>query len=176
METSFSSVPLSIATMAVPTTAQKTALLSAGILALLQSGCAEVHEETGNTDIVEGRAPNTKDGQTFQLTKGSILRTPLSTCIVKPFVYTVKQPSDKTLQAKAADKRQMELLGVPRVALQKAGTKTVVYVALPGDKFRETVVETGEEKNDFVEIRTGLKAGERVVTNGAFSLRSHMTK
>lgn len=69
-----------------------------------------------------------------------------------------------------------EALCVPKTALQEAGSKKVVYVALPDDTFREAIVETGEETGDYVEIRSGLKQGERIVTSGAFNLRAHVLK
>lgn len=148
--------------MAVLTTVQKTALFAAGTVALLQAGCAGEQASNISPSAVTESSPGTvrseADSQTFQLTQGSILKTPLSTIIVRPAIGN------------------KDVLRVPGVALQKVGSKRVVYVVLPDDSFRETVVETGKETNDYVEIRRGLKVGDRIVTNGAFSLRSHMIK
>jgi membrane fusion protein (multidrug efflux system) len=40
---------------------------------------------------------------------------------------------------------------------------------------RQQVVRVGEQRGDFVEIESGLEAGETVVTTGAFKLRPGMT-
>jgi RND family efflux transporter MFP subunit len=53
-----------------------------------------------------------------------------------------------------------------------SGTKKRVFVALGGGQFELREVETGWQDGDRVEIRSGLKAGERVVSTGAFLLDS----
>ena len=53
-----------------------------------------------------------------------------------------------------------------------SGTKKRVFVALGGGQYELREVETGWQDGDRVEIRSGLKAGERVVTTGAFLLDS----
>jgi len=53
-----------------------------------------------------------------------------------------------------------------------SGTKKRVFVARGGGQYELREVETGWQDGDRVEIRSGLKAGERVVTAGAFLLDS----
>ena len=53
-----------------------------------------------------------------------------------------------------------------------SGTSKRVFVALGGGQYELREVETGWQEGDRVEIRGGLKAGERVVTAGAFLLDS----
>ena len=50
------------------------------------------------------------------------------------------------------------------------------FVFIPEGKntFRRTDVETGLETSTGVEILTGLKAGQRVVDQGAFVLKSEL--
>ena len=57
-------------------------------------------------------------------------------------------------------------------AVIDSGTKKRVFVALGGGQYELREVETGWQEGDRVEIRGGLKAGERVVTAGAFLLDS----
>ena len=62
---------------------------------------------------------------------------------------------------------------IPRGALQAVGDRQVVYVAgqRPGE-FAERSVEVGDVAGDHVQILSGLRAGELVVTEGAYYLRA----
>jgi Cu(I)/Ag(I) efflux system membrane fusion protein len=57
-------------------------------------------------------------------------------------------------------------------ALIDTGDEKRVYIALGDGQYELRNVETGWQQGDRVEIRGGLKAGERVVTAGAFLLDS----
>jgi Cu(I)/Ag(I) efflux system membrane fusion protein len=57
-------------------------------------------------------------------------------------------------------------------AVIDSGTSQRVFVALGGGQYDLREVEIGWQEGDRVEIRGGLKAGERVVTAGAFLLDS----
>lgn len=57
-------------------------------------------------------------------------------------------------------------------AVIDSGTTKRVFVAAGDGEYRLREVETGRQDGDRVEIRGGLKAGERVVTAGAFLLDS----
>ncbi len=67
---------------------------------------------------------------------------------------------------------------VPRAAVQAVGDRTVVYVPVDGEegKFTERPVKLGERVGDFFKVLEGLKAGEKVVTEGSFFLRAEATK
>ena len=67
---------------------------------------------------------------------------------------------------------------VPRSAVQSIGERTVVYVAVPdGDgRFSERTVKVGAPMGDYVQVLDGVKAGERIVTEGSFFLRSEATR
>ncbi|HEY1490579.1 MAG TPA: efflux RND transporter periplasmic adaptor subunit, partial [Verrucomicrobiae bacterium] len=72
---------------------------------------------------------------------------------------------------------QAELAGsavlVPDSAVLRSGEKNTVFVALPGGKFEPRVVVPGPEaEHDMVEVISGLREGERVVTSGQFMLDS----
>jgi cobalt-zinc-cadmium efflux system membrane fusion protein len=69
-----------------------------------------------------------------------------------------------------------EILSVPKTAVQDAGYSKVVYMPAGGDKFVERKVDIGNEIGDFVEVNSGLRPGDRIVTNGSFELRSQVLK
>ena len=69
------------------------------------------------------------------------------------------------------DHDSKQTLVIPKTALL-IGRMTMVWVeAMPG-MFESGAVKTGIENKEFVEIRSGLKEGERVVTSGAYLLNS----
>ncbi len=51
------------------------------------------------------------------------------------------------------------------------GVRTVVYVQTGGETFQRRPVETGIRDGDRIEILSGLAAGERVVTVGAYDVK-----
>jgi Cu(I)/Ag(I) efflux system membrane fusion protein len=65
-----------------------------------------------------------------------------------------------------------ESLLVPAEAVIRTGERNVVIVAADEGKFRSVEVETGAESGADVEIRKGLKAGDRVVVSGQFLIDS----
>lgn len=60
------------------------------------------------------------------------------------------------------------LLSVPRDAVLQGGDGDVVLVAEGGVRFRTASVESGADNGERIEIRSGLKPGDRVVVNGQF--------
>ena len=58
------------------------------------------------------------------------------------------------------------VLTVPRSAVIETGSEAVVYRDHGGGAYAHTVVKTGRHGDTLVEILTGLKDGESVVTNG----------
>ena len=62
---------------------------------------------------------------------------------------------------------------VPDMAILRSGEKSTVFVALEGGKFEPRTVALGpQSENDYYQILSGLKEGERVVTSGQFMLDS----
>lgn len=59
-------------------------------------------------------------------------------------------------------------LVIPRDAVLDTGTQRHVFLDLGAGKFAPRIVTTGIEHQGLVEIRAGLKAGERVVSGAAF--------
>jgi len=68
------------------------------------------------------------------------------------------------------------VLLIPDDALQTDGENPIVFVALDGNKFEKRVVKPGLEQQGRVQVLEGLKAGEKIVTQGSFILKSEMLK
>lgn len=67
-----------------------------------------------------------------------------------------------------------DALVIPAAALQQIDDDTVVFVQTGEDTFEKRVVETGLGTGGWVPVMTGLKVGDRVVTDGAFMLKSKL--
>jgi len=74
----------------------------------------------------------------------------------------------------ATDSTEVPLL-VPKSALQTLEGKTVVFV-LDEDGFKPRPVTIGRQNGLQVEIVDGLKAGEKYVSTGAFTLKAQLSK
>jgi len=68
------------------------------------------------------------------------------------------------------------VLLVPDGALQTEAENQIIFVVLDGSKFEKRVVKLGLEQSGSVQILSGVKAGEKVVTDGSFILKSEMLK
>lgn len=73
-----------------------------------------------------------------------------------------------TFQVAGAERRVV----VPRAAVQVIGDRSVVYVDAGEGRFVERPVRLGGGDGAIVAVLEGLKAGERVVTDGSFYLRA----
>ncbi|MCL4396117.1 MAG: efflux RND transporter periplasmic adaptor subunit, partial [Chloroflexi bacterium] len=60
----------------------------------------------------------------------------------------------------------------PKTALQTINDRSVIFVKIGETEFVKRDVDTGAIDGDRVEIKSGLKPGELVVTNGSFQLKS----
>lgn len=68
-------------------------------------------------------------------------------------------------------------LQIPRAAVQSVGERSVVYVRGEEEgRFIERVVKLGSVAGEYVQVVEGLKAGERVVTEGSFFLRAEAAR
>jgi len=67
-----------------------------------------------------------------------------------------------------------QALCVPRAALLQVDGKPTVFVAVDDTSVVPRTVELGAESRDLVEIKSGVAAGERVITDGVFALKSEL--
>jgi membrane fusion protein, copper/silver efflux system len=70
----------------------------------------------------------------------------------------------------------LNTLAVAVDALQMEGNSRYVFVAGNDSTFEKRMIEPGRQFDNWVEICGGLKAGDVVVTNGAFVLTSELGK
>jgi len=68
---------------------------------------------------------------------------------------------------------QSKALAVPESAVLDDGNDHLVFVQKDGRYF-PTIVNTGIRENGHVEILSGIQEGDKVVTNGAFQLKSKL--
>ena len=59
-----------------------------------------------------------------------------------------------------------EVLTVPRSAVMETGPEAVVYIDQGEGAYVRTVLKTGRRGDSLLEVLSGLKAGDKVVTNG----------
>ncbi len=67
-----------------------------------------------------------------------------------------------------------DVLTVPLAAVLRHDSEAFVFAALSANQFRRVDVSTGDEDDGHIEIVSGLRAGDRVVTRGAFFLKSEL--
>jgi membrane fusion protein, heavy metal efflux system len=65
----------------------------------------------------------------------------------------------------------VEAVVIPAAAVLEHEGKKIVYVLLSGEEFERREVTVGDEVGGKVAVLTGLKPGERVVTQGALQLK-----
>ncbi|HLZ15943.1 MAG TPA: hypothetical protein VKQ08_02840, partial [Cyclobacteriaceae bacterium] len=68
--------------------------------------------------------------------------------------------------------RERHSLTLPDGAVLHSQGGDLVWVAAGHNRFRPVMVETGLEADGRIEIRSGLKAGDIVVTEGAYLVNS----
>lgn len=68
------------------------------------------------------------------------------------------------------------VVAVPRDALQEFDGAQVVFLAGDDGVFEKLAVQTGREQSGQIEIISGLTAGQRVVTRGAFFIKTEFQK
>ena len=86
---------------------------------------------------------------------------------LKPGMFVeIEIPSEET----------QDILAVPEAAIQEVEEKSVVFVQQSETEFRMVPVVTGSASDGVVEVRQGLKVGDKVVTSGGFALKSELMK
>jgi len=80
------------------------------------------------------------------------------------FVYAIVHKINKMNQVKL----------VPKTAVQRIGGEEFVFVPHEPGEYKLNAIQTGGSNAAFYEIRNGLKAGDVVVAQGAFELKSQL--
>jgi multidrug efflux pump subunit AcrA (membrane-fusion protein) len=64
-----------------------------------------------------------------------------------------------------------ERVSVPISAIVDDGGRPVVFVQRDGESFERRPVQTGAAAGNYVQVVEGLRAGERIVSRGAYLIR-----
>jgi Cu(I)/Ag(I) efflux system membrane fusion protein len=67
---------------------------------------------------------------------------------------------------------QRKALSLPTDAVLRNGTMSAIWVETAQNTFKSRMVQTGQEGDGFVEIKSGLQPGDAVVISGAYLLQS----
>lgn len=94
-----------------------------------------------------------------------------------PVIYEVKNPLNRLrdgmfVEITVDTSGNQTVLAVPKKAVVTEQGQSFVFVFDGGETFEKRPVALGVEGADFYEIKSGLKEGERVVTEGIYQLRS----
>lgn len=65
-----------------------------------------------------------------------------------------------------------EVLSVPVEAVMQTGERAIVFVVQGEGRFEPREVQVGAQAGDFYEVKSGLRAGEKVVVSGNFLIDS----
>ncbi len=149
---------------------------------VLKNGQVEVNVEAADAKLVRpgqyaavfpapGRPPVTS--AVVRVLAGASAETGQAIAWLAPGTPGALTPNDfVSASVTVAVKRRA--LAVPKSAILVRDGKTLVVAAAPGDKgktsYSAVEVKTGDESDAAVEIRSGLKAGDRVVVQGAIGL------
>lgn len=79
------------------------------------------------------------------------------------------------VRARITVDEQATAMTIPLTAVQKAGDEDVVYV-VAGEKYTQRIVRLGKRDARRVEVLSGLKAGEVVVTEQSFLIKADIEK
>lgn len=123
-----------------------------------------IFTETSPDEIFEGHLvfnnPSIEEGRKIQLLRLRVDNTK-NKLIPGMMVY---------VHPKGATKR---VLSIPKSAVLSEKMKTV-WVLAHDNTFEQRMVETGAENKDQVEILSGIKEGEIIVTSGAYLINSEL--
>jgi len=144
-------------------------------------------------DIPENDSPRIKKGQSVAVTA-----TPYPEKIFRgqiSYISNTIDPATRTVQVrieventkgelkpemfasiKISTDEKEKVLAIPVSAVQREGEKTVVFVAKDENSFEKRGVELGLQAEGFHQVISGIKKGERIVTKGAFTLKSETMK
>lgn len=93
-----------------------------------------------------------------------------------PLVYEVKNPSGRlrvglALNLYLETARAEETLAVPESTVVDEEGRPIAFVQVSGETFDKRYLTLGLRESGFVEVRSGLSEGERVVTKEAYAVR-----
>jgi RND family efflux transporter MFP subunit len=93
-----------------------------------------------------------------------------------PAIFEFDNPEGRlhagmTLQAGIYTGHKTQVVAVPASAVIDDGGTPVVFVLREGESFERRVMTPGPRDGDWIAVKSGIKAGERVVMLGAYQVR-----
>jgi cobalt-zinc-cadmium efflux system membrane fusion protein len=154
---------------------------------------ADLSTMWANLDIPETEAALVRPGQNVRVTlegvKGSVREGTITRVspTVDPHSRTVRARVELPnpdgalkaglfLRAQIAVAPEQEALMVPSNAIQRVEGRNVVFLQKEDALFEPVAVDVGAADGSFTEVRAGLTADARVVTTGAFLLKTEIMK
>lgn len=94
-----------------------------------------------------------------------------------PVLYEVRNPLNRLREGMFVEitvdtSGKAKVLTVPKGSIINEQGRTFAFVFRGGETYERRAVVLGAEGQDYYEVRSGLQAGERVVTEGIYQLRS----
>ena len=116
----------------------------------------------------------TKDGDGRLISIGQTVDPQTRTV---PVIYEVVNPLQRLRDGMFVEMTidtsgEQKVLAVPKSAVITEQGQSFVFIYDGGENFTKTAVALGAEGADFYEVKSGVEAGERVVTEGIYQLRS----
>jgi len=71
---------------------------------------------------------------------------------------------------------EQAVLSVPRAAVLQVGSRTVAFVVRGPRRFESREVTLGQASHEYIQVVTGLVAGDDVVTEGSYALKSELLR
>jgi Cu(I)/Ag(I) efflux system membrane fusion protein len=139
-------------------------------------------------DVYEYEASSVKPGQSVELTGPSLEGRVLKGSVKA--VDTVLNPETRTLRARIEvpnsggvlkpemyvtahlKTEQGRFLAVPKSAIMPTGTRQLAFVEKAPGQFEPREVQVGKQGDDYFQVLSGLKEGDRVVTSANFLIDS----
>lgn len=139
-------------------------------------------------DIYAYEAPLVKRGQSVELTSTALPGRTFSGTVRS--IDTVLNPETRTLRARievskaggelkpemyltaSIQTSQGRVLAVPKSAILPTGTRQLAFVEVEAGQYEPRDVRLGRETDDYFEVISGLKEGEKVVTSANFLIDS----
>ncbi|MCA1637918.1 MAG: efflux RND transporter periplasmic adaptor subunit [Acidobacteria bacterium] len=92
-------------------------------------------------------------------------------------IYEVKNPLQRLRDGNFVEitidtSGDRQVLAVPKQSVVNEQGQTFVFVFTGGENFEKRPVVLGAEGADFYEVKSGLKEGDRIVTEGVYQLRA----
>ena len=95
-------------------------------------------------------------------------------CVVANSQNRLKTGMYATVRLQSSEKR--DALIVPDDAVQTVNDDSIVFVELERGRYDARTIEAGRSTADGIVVLSGLKAGERIVTGGAFLLKTELLR